>query len=489
MHNITTAPVHAPVPLRLRMPILVNSRGCNQSTPDFKAIVGIAVSLLIYLGLNRSINNGTEALGSLTTAVACGFVSLAPLLFSESGRVLGGAKLITLLIGFYMLKSVASIAHYLIYIEPEYFSGKTDYVYFWDYMWLDQSLTYVSNIWNSHGLFSALSDEYWTENKNAGIIAFMSLNSYATGGLPLNIVPWNILSSIYSSVLIAEMVATSGANKSQTTFAMCIALLTPFTFIGSLMWRDTTGQFLIVLGAYLLFQTQSRKIYWIILVPIAAFLAYLDRQPYLAACIFSALACVAVDLVRKKQVPLAFVLMLVAAIAYLRYGQSLASVAFGRYGGSGESDMESMSSFSRIVGLPFRILRAIMGPFPWTQYFKHVDGYEYQPFDYLQTVVSLALLVIVVPSASRLLRDRATLDINIAFASTLFLMGVVSTGIHSSYIAVGLILLIPSASYVGQMQFRAAIGRSLVFFAIAHIVFIGGGFSGLNYAQTLSGGY
>ena len=457
---------------------------------NFRSMYCIALSLLIYLAFNFAANGGNGANRSFLLASAGGLLALAPLVGSEAGRVLGGSKLGLILVIVYAFNTFAAVGHFLYYIQPDYFSGNTDFVYFWDYMWLDQSLIHVANIWHAGGLFSPIDAEYWLVNKNAGLLAFMSLNYYVAGSFPLNIVPWNVLFTIYTAILISDMTRNLGGGRQQVSLALWVTLLLPFTFIASLMWRDTTGQFFIVLGAYLMVLTRSRKGYWVLLLPAASFLAYLHREPYLVIFFVAAILYFLHDMRHSKHAPVLVPLGILLLIALVPIAQQLSSVAFHRYSDAdGSSAIGLMVSSGRVLGLPFRVIRAILGPFPWTGYSQQVDGYAYQPFEYLQSVLNLTMLVCALPLAWRLWKIKNELDLCTLLALIFFVMAVISTGIHTSYTSVGLTLLVPQMTRVGADQFLKTFGASLLFFIAANIIVVGMGFSGLNIMQNLSGGY
>ncbi|MEN9635909.1 MAG: hypothetical protein RL077_4313 [Verrucomicrobiota bacterium] len=465
-------------------PRVIDTRAVN-----FRSLYCIAASLFTYLAFNFAINSGENVNRSFLLAITGGLLALVPLMGSEAGRVLGTGKLGLFLLIVYVFKTIASVTHFLFYIQPDYFDGNAEFSYFWDYMWLDQSLTFVADTWHVGGLFSPIGADYWQENKNAGLLAFMSLSYYFTGNYPLSIVPWNVLFTIYSAVLISDITKKLGGGGREVSLAIWIAALFPFSFIGSLMWRDTTGQFLIVLGAYLIVLTRFRLIYWLLLVPAGAFLAYLHREPYLMVFI-AAPAAFVLNEVRKTKyafalAPIIGVLLLVSIPMVLRG----VSFSLFRYTEAGGGAIDQMLSPARLIGLPFRCIRAILGPFPWTQYFKQVDGYAYQPFDYLQSVLNLAMLMCAVPIAWRLWKMKHEFEICTLLALLFFLMGVLSGGVHTSYISVGLILLIPMLTHVGAVHFRKILTASLLFFVVANIIVVGFGFSGLNIMQNLSGGY
>lgn len=457
---------------------------------SFRSMYCTAVSLMFYLVFNFVVNRSGAVNQSFLLATAGGLLGLAPLLGCEVGRVLGRYKLGLILFSAYAFKTLASVGHFLYYIQPDYFSGNADFVYFWDFMWLDQSLTFVADSWHVGGLFSPIADDYWQQNKNAGLLAFMSLNYYTTANFSLNIVPWNVLFTIYTAIIISAITINLGGGRQQVSLALWVTLLLPFTFIASLMWRDTTGQFFIVLGAYLMVLTRSRKGYWVLLLPAASFLAYLHREPYLVIFFVAAILYFLHDMRHSKHAPVLVPLGILLLIALVPIAQQLSSVAFHRYSDAdGSSAIGLVLSSGRVLGLPFRVIRAILGPFPWTGYFQQVDGYAYQPFDYLQSVLNLAMLVSALPLAWRLWKVKNELDLASLLALLFFIFAVLSTGIHSSYTSVGLILLVPLMTRVGRDQFVKTIGVSLLFFLAANIIVVGMGFSGLNIMQNLSGGY
>lgn len=460
----------------------------DSSKISLRALYLIALSLTGYLVLNAAINGSENSTRSFLLAVGAGALALVPLMYCEAARQYGATQFGINLIIVYLLKVAIGTLHFIIYIQPDYFSGNTEFAYHWDFMWLDQSMQVVAETWQANGLFSPLSEEYWQFTKNGGLLAFMGLNYYVAGSFPLNVSPWNALFGIYSAVLIMEIALSFGLPRAHLRLVAWVMFLLPFNLITSIHWRDTTGQTLIFLGVYVLAQTRVKLQWWFLVLPLAGFLAYQQREPYLFVIFLGATVWLLNEFRRSRYMPILVGFALLLALIWVPLAQRISTFAFVRY--TNPEDGISLASFlARGTGLPVRILRGIVGPFPWNQYIQQVTGYEYQPADYLQHVLNLTIFCCALPLAWKLFRAERKLDLCMILGLGFFLMGVVATGVHSAYVSLGMPLLLPLAVRVGRHEFFKVLMISIMIFLSANLIYVGLGLQGSNFFQVISGGY
>lgn len=200
-------------------------------------------------------------------------------------RLLAGAGII--LVTAFVARIAVGISHFLLVIDPDYFLHPTEFNYLWDYEWLHESMRYLSIHWREESFLAGLPENFRTENKNAYLIAYMALLYHFTGTYPINMAVWNTLHTLYSAVIVSDLAVMCGATRKQAVLALGLVAFEPFGFISTIMWRDSFGQTAVVLGLYLVMIYRNNIWSLVIVLPIAAFLGYCHRTPYLIAMLLT----------------------------------------------------------------------------------------------------------------------------------------------------------------------------------------------------------
>jgi len=413
---------------------------------------------------------------SLLSVTGAAFAGLLVFSAVYIGRAFGKKAVYILCLAF-ALKVGLGVWHYLFFMDADYFTTMNAFSYFHDFEWMNNKMQAAADFWREEG-FSPLPATFYFGNKNPFLLAYNGVLYFLSGNNHLNISPWNALHSIYVAILVGALALQAGATKTQARFALAIAAFQPFGFISNLMWRDSVGQFWLVLGAYLLIATREKKWWWVLTLPAAGFFAWSVRQPYLLLLI--ALAAYMLASAYRSKMNMWLILLFFGAIAVgLNVLPAVMGLALDRFQGT------SQLSFDFFL-FPLRIVRAIAGPFPWFQLFMGVDGAEYMPVDFIQAVYNLALIILVVPIAIKKWKETG-LDPSFVLSALLFITAAQAVGVHISYVSIGMVLLLPLVCRVPTAKWHKTFFLCLLGFIIANTAYWLLGLAGSGVVQGLTG--
>ena len=280
----------------------------------------------------------------------------------------------------------------------------------------------------------------------------------------------------------AALAANLGLSKQGVTLAFTISALQPMTFITSLMERDMTGQLLVTVSAYLLIINRESPVRLLAALPFSMFLAYCMRETYMLI----PLAIVGVIFFasganRSRKWNNTFLLILPAFLVSAYFALPFVfSTSTGRF----SDELASTSVGHFLVALPFATIKGIVGPFPWIQIFSAPPGVEYMPQDFLQHILNLPIYMIAIPVAYGMWKSRHILDPLVCYAACLFLLGCFG-GLHTQYLSIGTVLLIPAASSKGKEHFVSALLSSVGLFTLANVIYTALGLTGQDLFNGL----
>ncbi len=390
-----------------------------------------------------------------------------------------GTRALSVVLSAFALRLVVGIVHYVLFMQSNYFESSVDFSYFWDFEWMHQSMIIVSDSWANWGLLSPLPASYFLENKNPYLIAYNALIYFFNGANSLNIAPWNSLHSIYTAIIVGALALRLGASKNQAILALAIAAFQPFGFISSIMWRDSVGQFWLILGVYLLISTRDKKYLWVMILPAACFFAWSYRQPYMA--IILVLAAYILSTAYEVRITGWLIITFAIVVSIITsFFPILFELNFSRFTGTREL---SLSPFL----FPIRLVRGFAGPFPWYQVFMGVNGVEYMLADFLQAVYNLTLVIFVIPIARKMWQETSQLDPSLLSGALLFIVGTQATGVHMPYVSAGIVLLLPLACQVDYRSWSQTFLQCFYGFIIANILYWMLGLTGSGVLQGITG--
>jgi hypothetical protein len=416
-----------------------------------------------------------QSLLSVSFAAFCGLT----VLFVLYARKAFGNTAILIMLSAFILKVMVGVFHSLHFFDPDYFNNTAGFEYFKDYMWMEGKMRDASDYWRQDGL-SLLPITWYANTKNLFILAYNGLLYYLSGENYINISPWNALHSLYVAIIVGALALEAGATKVQSRFALALAAFQPFGFISNIMWRDSVGQFWMLLGVYLLIVTRDKKYLWVIALPVACFLAYSQREPYLLVTLTVASYLLLSSVFQEKlklRTKVAIAILLLATLWFL---PQYSTLAFDRYGSGGQLSFAPLQ-------FPLRILRALAGPFPWFQIFMGVDGAEFMLPDFLQAVYNLTLLILVIPLAFKMWKDSKRIEPCMLFALLLYVMAIQATGVHIAYLSIGIVLLIPMVCQVSAARWLRTFSACFYCFLFANILYWILGLSGSGIIMNITG--
>ncbi|MBM4026927.1 MAG: hypothetical protein FJ280_16230 [Planctomycetes bacterium] len=385
-----------------------------------------------------------------------------------------------ILVSAYLLRCGIGIGHYLYFFTPNYFDDPSFFAYLWDYQWMHESMILVHDTWLRQGFLTPLPESFWELSKNATLMAYNGLLYYLTGINTLNLAPWNSLHSMYTAAIVGMLALKLGCRRDQAVIALALAAFQPFGMISSTFARDFVGQSWVALAVLLVIATAHRPTLWAVVLPAAGFLAYCQRQPYLAIIIVGTVLTWLFGRRQQRSNALYLWAVLIAIGAFVAR-EGLLGLAFARFEGVGAYGVQ------RLFVLPFLMLRGIMGPFPWSQVFDDVPGWEFMPVDFLQHVLNLAVMVCALPVAYRLWRQDLRMDAGFIFWVMFWMSGVIATGVHSGYVSIGMVFLYPLAAQAGHAKLRSALLVSILFFGACNSLYWLAGLKGSKIIMSITG--
>lgn len=416
-----------------------------------------------------------QSLLSVSFAALCGLV----LIFVLYARRAFGNKAILILLAAFLAKEVLGVVHSLSFFDANYFANDSNFEYLPDFVWMEDKMKFASGYWRQNGL-SPLPLPFYDQNKNPFLLAYNGLLYYLSGDNYVNISPWNALHSLYVALIVGALALEAGASRVQARFALAIAAFQPFGFISNIMWRDSIGQFWMLLGLYLLFATREKKYLWVVTLPIAAFLAWSQRQPYifvvLAVAVYLSVASIFQEKLKLRTKIAIACLLVSSAILLPKFFQ----LGFARYESGGQLSLSPLL-------LPFRAVRAIAGPFPWHQIFMDVAGAAFMPADFAQAVYNLTLIVLAAPVALKMWREKRRIDPCLLAAACLFAMGVQATGVHIGYVSIGIVLLLPVVCQLPSARWFRTLAGCFYGFLFANILYGMSGLTGGGIIMSVTG--
>jgi hypothetical protein len=413
---------------------------------------------------------GTDSrLASLVGLWFGGLIGIALLCF-QNNRLSGTGFAFWAYLAF-TIRMALGIWHNLTFLDPKYFSEPTQLQYIWDFKWMDYSMKTLTEHWLEMGFSPFFPDRFLEENKNAYLFPYLSQLYYWTSSdFHLNITAWNSLHTVLTGFIFHLLAQLWRLSSELSKLILLAVLFEPFGIFTNVFFRDTTGLFFVAMSALLVTFTGSNPTRFTFLTPLAAASAYLLRPPYLLISLAASVLDFMLNRSGNRAANFSFIAVIVLPFAFLLGLTDLvADTGLSRHAGQFNPD--------NILRLPFRIVRALTGPFPWTQYFKEVPGWEFQPFEYIQAVFNLTVLWIAAPELYKMLRTRKPQTFVPIYGLFYFISGAIAPAVHLGYVSVGIPFLIfafPDKPGIGGVFTR----RLFVVFAI---------FILLNWLYTILG--
>lgn len=440
----------------------------NVSLQPKTLFIGLGVSHALVLCIMWALGGNPSPYISLAVQSFAGFAGISCLYFLHFRNAIGPNAFIVLGVAF-LVRLFVSVWHYLVFIDPYYFGFSSNYPYLWEFAFMHESMAQVSILWHTYGFMTMPNEDFFILNKNAYLHIYNALLYYLNGQHVLNLVPWNILHTMYSASIVATLASQIGANRKQALFVIILVAFQPFDFLASIFRRDTVGQTWLLLSFYLIYATRNRPQWWLVLLPFSMFLSFWMRRVYALLIAFISV------LIYFQKSGRSFVKTIVgfcvcAVFAYIIYkGINIEWLT------QHHDFQEAIYSFYL---LPVRLFRAVIGPFPWFQIVDKPASYEYMVPFFVQHIVNLSVYIITVPLFIRQWTEARAIEPIAAFGIMLFCVGIWSGSIHTTYISVGTVFFLPLACKASLRRWIRCFSFSFYFFLVANITYWFLGFYG-----------
>lgn len=439
-------------------------------------LLGHGTVILLMLMFDYDLSR-LQSLLSVSFAAFCGLMVIFVLYLRNTF----GSTAILILSSAFVLKVLVGVLNSLYFFDADYFTNSLGFDYFFDYAWMENYMLIAAGYWRDNG-FSLLPNTITDNNKNVYLLTYNALLYYLGGENYLNIAPWNALHSMYVAIIVGALALKAGATRVQARFALALAAFQPFGFISNIMWRDSVGQFWLILGLYLIIISNEKKYLWVITFPVACFFAWSQRQPYLFAILVVSAYLLLSSIFQEKlkiRTKIAIGVLLITCLWFL---PDLISLAFSLHKSYGDTYFDFVPLL-----FPLRVIRALAGPFPWFQIFMGVNGVEFMLPNFFQAVYNLTLLILVAPLAVRMWKESRRIEPCMLFALLIYLMAVQAVGVHIDYTAIGIVLLIPLACQLPRAKWLRTFVVCFYGFLFANIFYWMTGLAGSGIIMGITG--
>lgn len=440
--------------------------------PNRNRLFSIILPLVIFFFLLFLFGRSANALVSLITTFIAGLISLyiANLALSK----LFNKSFLWLLILTYILKILIGIIHWLIFIQPEYFTTGGNINFLIDFVKMHDLMAIGADSRIQNGFFSMVYNPLFLMDKDSIFLYVLSTLYYFTGNHALNICVFNTFISTLTAIIILQLYSLVDKEIKQSRFVLLIACLFPMNLITSALMRDIAGQFFIAFGVLLLSLKYKTKLGNFISILFSMIFMSLQRAIYMIIPVFSYIFI----RLRKDKILLIFsfiliITLLLNTIIYIPFLDRFSSYALNP-----QFDIRKINT---ILFFPLRLLRALIGPIPWTNVFSNSMESTYLSSTYLQSVFNLAVLFLLIPGYFKGKQKIGMIEI-IVF---LFLItGIATPDIHVFYFSTAFIFLIPLISKFKTTFYKTMI-KVIIFYCVFNALYIGLGLAGKGIWESI----
>ena len=429
--------------------------------------------LVVFWGLIPVLTPvGVSPEGSLTATTISALLGLGACLgLLRRSRILG-PQFVFLGLVLFLMRCALGVWHYVTFFDSHYFMTQMpSYGYLHDYEWLNDEFTLIAEHWRMNG-FSSLPEDLLGQ-KNTFLMPYFALLYYLEGNEHfLNFTALNSLHASLVAALIARFAYMIGGRASaQAVFV--IALLQPFGFISSILWRDSVGQFFLIAGALILILTPL-TIKGVPMIIIGAISLMTLRNIYFLNGMITTASKILSARTRSGFVMIAGAIsFVVLVVVFQNYIQENVLVY--------DLSSNDFTYNKDIATITYNFVRGLTGPFPWTQVLDpQTVGREYQIPDILQAAFNLTILLFLCRRfASHALDFASPITLpTLAFVFSIMGEGLVGFG-HTSYVTVASVLALPLIPRLSPGHFTGAFSAVVGLLLISGLIWstlgLGGG--------------
>lgn len=419
----------------------------NYDHPN-KYIAHIVVSYLIFASVPIVIGSELSRIESYCALLFSSFLAVFYLFFNF--RSLKLSKSFAIAICGLGIKLLIGYLFWSLYMWPDYFSDPDSVMKFnhHEYLLTPNGMIAIADYRISHGFFSISDYELNFQGKYFPLHFFMS-NIFLSGNK--NIFDLSIQNSIFSfyTAILATLIGKSlGCNDRQARILFFLVLFEPFSLNSAAIWRDTVGQTFVFLGVYLLISitnTSSTKGFF--LVVLSSLLMAMLRSVYVIIPFVVGLVSLWWNRTSSLRcLFIYFVLILFSLfILYLTGFSDFIKTGYGSY-------LRDASIVPFISVLPLKILKTIVGPFPWVNWLEFNDNTIFLISHYLQSVYVMVILLL---TFMYFRRFGNKMKFVLAFIFFIFFsMSLFVPDVHFNYFSFAVSILLPiSIRYLSIQKF------------------------------------
>lgn len=395
--------------------------------------ISIIAVLFLTLPMLFSLGGDLSTAGSYICSCLCFFtltlISVKLLLGNKYMRYYAITFIVQILIG---------LAHYLIFLDPDYFSSSGDPVSsFWrEYLEVFNNIKTLIDNRHEHGLFY-FSRGSW-EVTHPEIWWLISWPATFLGHRWLNYAPLNVFASLLASINIMVWynqyyLVKHYNHNAYSRYLLFFTAFFPQFLLNDTVWRDPFGVALISVGLVMLSISESPMNKGFSFILLAVF-SFFQRTVYMLV----AGATFAIREVYSKKRSYGAVLLLpFFAILMIVLFQFFSSQVDEGYASGYVGQISYMS-------LPIKFLFGLIGPFPWIQFFvitKYNAAFYYQLQDYVTGVFQIGYLYAIIANWKSISFHK--LDYMTIMGFLIALSGFMTTMMHIGYISEGLFFTLP----------------------------------------------
>lgn len=445
-----------------------------------KVIIGAVLGTVLYFSIYGLLARGNDPLGTFFASTSGGVIGLWFCSKWMKQLAYGGATRKIILLA-YCARIAIGLFVYLSAQDPAYFDGPGNYIaQTSEFERTFDMAKFAANNLKNNGKWSS-EDVYLVDmDKNANIHTLMGW-FFAAGDSrhSLDLAPLNAFHHALAGILISGIAIALGYASGPSLMAGIFTSWIPWAFPATIMWRDSIGLGWVVASLAILVASRKYGILGVLFACVpAGFLAISDRTPYFLL----PLLFLSFYLTDKRRLSLNitdinykhFFWVIILFIAFLTMQQVISNEYFFLYGNLLSNIID------RIVEIPLLFIRAVMGPFPWI---IQTEFDIYTCFDYAFHVFQFAIFIVVFKYVKYFFFE---VDIMFIYGVALWCLGLVATGVHTAYLAVGIPFILPKVFSV-KKNISSELAISAAVFVFLNSVYILSGLQGSGLLMNMTG--
>ena len=412
----------------------------NQGITFHSYLSRIGVIALLYLTLPILFLGWASATTSSYSASALCFYVL---LLISIKLILKEKKYIKFYSVAFVVQLLIGLVHYLYFVDPNYFqtNGDASGKFWHEYLSVFDAIDRLQDARRDWGIF------YWMDARefevaHPEIWHIISLPFYYLSHRWLNYAPLNTFSSLLASVNIMFLYKREyKENKAIHDLILFWTAFFPTFLLNDTVWRDPFGICLISIGVVLV-ALSNNFVSKVVSFVIFGFASFVQRTMY----VLIAAAAATWESIQKSRNVVLRIFYVAVGCVLLFYLSNLTDETNGAEYNAGY--VNSMS----YLALPIKIIFGMIGPFPWTNFFRAVEmnpAFAWQLQDYIMGTFQLGYLLAIIMKWQRFSFKNLNAITIMGFG--IMLSGFISKQMHIGYISEGLLFTLPwFFSYIGN---------------------------------------